>query len=333
MVRVEVLAEPQNHCALRRSACGAWDAGVLGGSDPLEKGMASHSSILAWRTPWTEEPDGLQSMVSQSDMTEATEPTGAGELPWLPKQIRATWGHFVPDVQTVQVKDKILHTIIKYGWKAPGSSSQMSGDRPEDISHIFVLKDKFHTHFGRDASVWSGVYHGATRTGHLDPLVCVSRWWRWRWRGCFYSLPLGWLFFAPLYSFPRHSTSASFCLPHFPLRQHVLPSWTLPPLLEDFFTPQWNHHDRHVVCIGRVSSFPWCHQGGDVRVKFILFPDGVTSEDRSWHIFRLYLLFLGSTLNIYIYIYIHTHTHMYLRIIPPSSTLPELLLLDTDDIF
>ena len=138
--------------------------------------MASHSSILAWRTPWTEEPDGLQSMVSQSDMTEATEPTSAGELPWLPKQIRATRGHFVPDVQTVQVKDKILLTIIKYGWKAPGSSFQMIGDRPEDIFHIFVLKDKFHTHFGRDASVWSGVYHGATGTWHLDPLVCVSRW-------------------------------------------------------------------------------------------------------------------------------------------------------------
>ena len=28
--------------------------------DPLEKGMATHSSILAWRIPWTEEPDGLQ---------------------------------------------------------------------------------------------------------------------------------------------------------------------------------------------------------------------------------------------------------------------------------
>ena len=90
----------------------------------------------------------------------------------------------------------------------------------------------------------------------------------------------------------------SHCLPHFPLRQHVLSSWTLPPLLEDFFTPQWNHHDRHVVCTGRVSSFPWCHQGGDVRVKFILSPDRVTSEDRSWCILRLYLLFLGSTLKI-----------------------------------
>ena len=34
--------------------------------DPLEKGMANHSSILAWRIPWTEEPGGLQSMGSQS---------------------------------------------------------------------------------------------------------------------------------------------------------------------------------------------------------------------------------------------------------------------------
>ena len=33
-----------------------------GGEDPLEKDMATHSSILAWRIPWTEEPDGLQSM-------------------------------------------------------------------------------------------------------------------------------------------------------------------------------------------------------------------------------------------------------------------------------
>ena len=34
----------------------------LGWEDPLEKGMAIHSSILAWRIPWTEEPGGLQSM-------------------------------------------------------------------------------------------------------------------------------------------------------------------------------------------------------------------------------------------------------------------------------
>ena len=33
--------------------------------DPLEKGMATHSSVLAWEIPWTEEPDGLQSKGSQ----------------------------------------------------------------------------------------------------------------------------------------------------------------------------------------------------------------------------------------------------------------------------
>ena len=57
----------------------------LNQKNPLDKGMATHSSILAWRIPWTEEPDGLQSMGSQkeSDTTEqltlslytATKPT------------------------------------------------------------------------------------------------------------------------------------------------------------------------------------------------------------------------------------------------------------------
>ena len=42
----------------------------LGQEDPLEKGMATHSSILAWRIPWTEEPGGLQSMGLQRVTTE-----------------------------------------------------------------------------------------------------------------------------------------------------------------------------------------------------------------------------------------------------------------------
>ena len=42
----------------------------LGQEDPLEKGMATHSRILAWRIPWTEEPDRLQSI--ESDTTEHT---------------------------------------------------------------------------------------------------------------------------------------------------------------------------------------------------------------------------------------------------------------------
>ena len=47
----------------------AGDAGnespIPGPEDPLEKGMATHSSILAWRIPWIEEPGGLQSIVLQ----------------------------------------------------------------------------------------------------------------------------------------------------------------------------------------------------------------------------------------------------------------------------
>ena len=35
----------------------------LGGEDPLEKGKATHSSVLAWKIPWTEEPSELQAMV------------------------------------------------------------------------------------------------------------------------------------------------------------------------------------------------------------------------------------------------------------------------------
>ena len=47
----------------KESACNVGDLGlILGWEDPLEEGMATLSSILAWRIPWTEEPGGLQSI-------------------------------------------------------------------------------------------------------------------------------------------------------------------------------------------------------------------------------------------------------------------------------
>jgi len=50
----------------KASACKAGDPGsVPGWEDPLEKEMATHSSTVAWKVPWTEEPSGLQSMGSQ----------------------------------------------------------------------------------------------------------------------------------------------------------------------------------------------------------------------------------------------------------------------------
>ena len=45
----------------------------MGWEDPLEMEMVAHSSILAWRIPWTEEPGGLQSVgLQESDSTEVT---------------------------------------------------------------------------------------------------------------------------------------------------------------------------------------------------------------------------------------------------------------------
>ena len=55
----------------KESACSAGDqVRSLDEEDPLEKGMATHFSILAWRTLWTEEPGGLQAMVSQRVKTQ-----------------------------------------------------------------------------------------------------------------------------------------------------------------------------------------------------------------------------------------------------------------------
>ena len=56
----------------------------LGGEDPPEKEMATHASMLAWRIPWTEEPEELQSMDSQrEDTAEATRFCSGCKTLWL----------------------------------------------------------------------------------------------------------------------------------------------------------------------------------------------------------------------------------------------------------
>ena len=58
----------------------------LGQEDPLEKGVTTHSSILAWRIPWTEETGGLQSVSLQSirrDWVTNTQGVTRGKLPLL----------------------------------------------------------------------------------------------------------------------------------------------------------------------------------------------------------------------------------------------------------
>ena len=57
---VQMVREKKNLQAMRETGFRS-----LGSEDPLEEGMATHSSVLAWRIPWTEEPGGLQSLRSQ----------------------------------------------------------------------------------------------------------------------------------------------------------------------------------------------------------------------------------------------------------------------------
>ena len=61
VIRTSLVAQ-----TVKASAYNAGDPGsILGQEDPLEKEMAAHSSTLAWKIPWTEEPGRLQSMGSQ----------------------------------------------------------------------------------------------------------------------------------------------------------------------------------------------------------------------------------------------------------------------------
>ena len=68
-----------------------WETWVqsLGREDPLEKEMVTHSSILAWRIPWTEKPGRLQSMGrKESDTSEWLHPSPYGDIPIFKKALQ-----------------------------------------------------------------------------------------------------------------------------------------------------------------------------------------------------------------------------------------------------
>ena len=72
----------------------------LGWEDPLEKKMATQSSILAWRIPWTEEPGGLQSMgLQESDTTE-----GLNQPPPHELKLFRVLNHFFKGIISLETK-------------------------------------------------------------------------------------------------------------------------------------------------------------------------------------------------------------------------------------
>ena len=70
----------------------------LGREDPREKDVATHSSVLAWRIPWTEEPDGLQSVGcgKESDTAEATQYTICPQEAEPGLKLKPDWNRCMP---------------------------------------------------------------------------------------------------------------------------------------------------------------------------------------------------------------------------------------------
>ena len=113
----------------------------LGQEDPLEKSMATHSSILAWRIPWTEEPGGLQSMGSQS---------------WT--QLSA-WAHACTHTTHTYIHTHIILKGIAFWRKFPTISSCLGKETTSLFSNWKTLLNLFTSWFrGKLLTQWS-VYH------------------------------------------------------------------------------------------------------------------------------------------------------------------------------
>ena len=90
----------------------------LGLEDPLKEEMATHSSILAWRIPWTEEPGGLQSTGSQGVVNEAPEHVHVHTSAYFRyPQDNSAWGELPISTSVngqVSISDTAKITIIRF---------------------------------------------------------------------------------------------------------------------------------------------------------------------------------------------------------------------------
>ena len=115
----------------RESACDARDPGLIPGLERKEKEMATHSSILAWNSLWTEEPGGLQSMGSQR----------VGHV-WATKHSTSRWKRKVakkrspePSTHNTILCIVEIHTHLQAFWKNPRNVN-------EDSKHTGMLSWK-----------------------------------------------------------------------------------------------------------------------------------------------------------------------------------------------
>ena len=119
----------------QESAC---SSGELGWEDPLEKQMAMHSSTLAWKVPWTEEPGGLQSLRSQESDSLVIKPPPhrASLVAQLVKNLPTVWETWVWSLhwEDPLEKGKATHSNI-LAWKIPWTVWSMGSQR---VGHDWV---------------------------------------------------------------------------------------------------------------------------------------------------------------------------------------------------
>ena len=112
----------------KESSCNVGDLGsILGQEDPLEKGMAIHSSILAWRIPWPEKPDGLQSRGLQRVGHNWTTALSLF-LYRVPHTILSTIKFILDTVNSMSVKHFIGHTTADMERSNIGSFPEVLGE-------------------------------------------------------------------------------------------------------------------------------------------------------------------------------------------------------------
>ena len=104
----------------------------LGQEDPLEEEMATHSSILAWRIPWTEEPGGLQSMGLQRVRHD-----------WMTNTTRDKGGHYIMVKGSIQKEDTIIINIYASNIGAPQYIRQMLTTIKGQINSNMIIVGDF----------------------------------------------------------------------------------------------------------------------------------------------------------------------------------------------
>ena len=133
----------------------AWS---LGWEDPLEKEMATHCSILAWRIPWREGPGGLQSMGSQRVGQNL-----ATKLP--PKTSNASCcNRQLPNLSGPVGKEFIYHSLKASGWSSGGFLSRGPGIwgpsiDAEVVNHCWTLERSMHRIQGTCGLKWGRLHH------------------------------------------------------------------------------------------------------------------------------------------------------------------------------